>query len=334
MRYEVTKLSLSVLIALLVAAASAQAVSFSVDWPTADRFDTFSWHEDTIYNPMIVPPLPEIRIPGQGGPGVEVDAFSYAHVAEAPPDLTKAFFSVDDGSPGVSPSALFTEPAHEKASDVYSSDMTGGNVQVWDGDGLNSAAPALGVPEPVSTNVDGLDTRYDPPSDILLWPGDPKELIFWSVDNGTTFTSPAYFGPGYTEADIFVGEATIGYSGAPSLYASRGELGLTFLDELDALVVVEDGVAGYNPMTDTVYFSLGRNSPTLALLGFNAGDILVTGGGEWPIRLFADHALLGLTNGGNLNALAFDPAPPIPEPATMSLLALAAAALIRKRRQR
>ncbi len=333
MRYKITKLSLSVFLICWVTVTSASAVSFSVDWPTSDRFDTFGWHEDTIYNPMIVPPLPEIRIHGHGGPGVEVDAFSYAHVAENQPDLTKAFFSVDDGSPGVSPSALFTEPANEKASDVYSSDMTGGNVQVWDGDGLNSAAPALGVPEPVSTNVDGLDMRYDPPSDILLWADDPRELIFWSVDGSTSFNMPAYFAPGYTEADIFVGEAILGYSGAPSLYASRGELGLTFLDDIDALVVVDDGLAGYHPMTDTVYFSLGRNSPTLALLGFNAGDILVTGGGEWPIRLFADHALLGLTNGGNLNALAFDPAEVIPEPATMSLLALGGLAAMRRRRR-
>ena len=133
----------------------------------------------------------------------------------------------------------------------------------------------------------------------------PGNIIYWTVDDPTADGTLEYLIPGHTSRDIFVGAAQVGYSAAPVLYAFGGALSLTEGDDIDGLVVVDDGEEGYSSQTDTVYFSLARNSPTLAVRGFTPGDILISGAGHPAVRLFVDHLLMGLDDTDEMNALDF-----------------------------
>jgi hypothetical protein len=236
---------------------------------------------------------------------------SYGHTG--PIDASTAHFSVAPGAFVAGPGDVALEAAFgEASSDIFVSPIGSGfNTQVYDGDGLPIAlppAPGLGLLEPVS-NVDALDLRPGPELDI-----------FYSVDG-------ALLGPA-ASADIFMSPAIPGYAGFLGFYAPAPLLGLSFGDDIDALVVHEDGVPGYSPATDVIYFSLAAGSPTLAFLGATEGDILVAGGGG-PTSVYAPFFSIGLTPGDDLNALDFVA---IPEPASLGLIALCAGGLYFKRR--
>ncbi len=83
----------------------------------------------------------------------------------------------------------------------------------------------------------------------------------------------------------------------PSVVIPASALGLTFLDDIDALHV--DDVNG------DVYFSLTPASPSLASLGAGPADVLVVRGGSGRPEIYAAAAGLGLGPGDNVDALAF-----------------------------
>jgi hypothetical protein len=247
---------------------------------------------DTIYGPTFPAPI----IPGAGP--FEVDAFTYGHVGVLFSSISAFEFSVDPFSVGVPASAVFAEASFFEAhADVFASVIgSGTNGLVFDGDG--STGPPLGLselPPPTTDDVDGYDKNGAP---IL-------GFIWWSVDPPTTAVPPYL---GLSPADIFVAPSVPGYSGAPPPvpYATAATLGLTPGDDIDALVILEDGAAVGGPLTagDCVLFSLAPGSPFPA----SPADILAFGPcipmpppGPYLVTLAL---ALGLLGTDNIDALA------------------------------
>ncbi len=99
------------------------------------------------------------------------------------------------------------------------------------------------------------------------------------------------------EPDVRDGVAT------PNLFATATDLGLTNVDDIDGLVVIDDGVPGVFDASDIVLFSLTPTSPSLGtIVGANAvnpaADVFIARSGTQP-TLFASAASLGLQNAGD-----------------------------------
>jgi len=316
-RSRLVLVRLSLLVLLLSLAAASRAVTFSTDATSG----VLNGPGDLL-NPGGVAIPPPIILPG-GGP--EVNAFSYGHPGLGSIDTSRAFFSVSLGSAGLVGTAVRAESSAnpgDESADIFSSVIGSGiNLQVFDGDGVPHtlpAAPALGLPEPplALANLDALDLRSGPLSSL-----------YWSVNPLSAAAAP--YAPAGSPADVWFSPPVPGFATMPALYAPSAALGLLGADDIDALVVVEDGTAGFAFATDTVFLSLAPGSPSLALLGAGPGDILAVGGGS-GLSIFATAASIGLGPLDNLDALDFAV---IPEPATASLLLLWALGLAALRRQ-
>jgi hypothetical protein len=328
----------------------AFAVSFSIDGISPAITTGLGAAPDEIYvepgpGPTpVLPPAP-LLIPGSGG-AVELDALSFGRMPSSFTSGATAYFSVDRGTSAVAGSAIaieFGAGLSEQSSDVYSSGYTGTNALFRDGDGLasgtNPAVPGLGVAEPISFpppgappptllgDVDAIDLR----GSIAA----PPTVVFSSLS--TTSAS----GAGFSGADILLGGV---------VYASAALLGVSVLDDIDALVVFDDGDGIFLPGTDIVLFSLAPGSPSLGsidpvtgLLAITEGDILIDdasaiallaspGGSAAILHTAESLGLLTIRSGslanGNLNALDV-----IPEPTTSVLLGLGLAGLASRRRR-
>lgn len=89
--------------------------------------------------------------------------------------------------------------------------------------------------------------------------------------------------------------------GGEQHYATGFDLGLQHGDDIDALIVFDDGDGLFNPLADQMVFSLRTGSPTLGL-GFSAADILTTVNGS-GFALYAAASELGLLPSDELDCL-------------------------------
>lgn len=301
-------------IALCGFGGDALAVSFSIDGISPAVTTGLGAAPDEIYvepGPVATPALPPapLLIPGSGS-AVELDALSFGLAPSFFSTSALAFFGVDRGTSGVASSALAIEfgfAFSEQSSDIFSSSYTGTNGLFRDGD------------------VDAMDLRG-----TVLSGGSPTGIVF------TSFSTGSASGAGLSGADVLLGGL------ASPLYAPSVSLGLLPGDDIDALVVFDNGDGIFSPGIDIVLFSLAPSSPTLTsvdpiggLLVMNEGDILIDDasavallgslGGSAGILHTAESLGLFTTRGGapsngNLNAL--DLAAVVPEPATGCMLAL------------
>ncbi len=269
--------------------------------------------------------------------GVEIDALSLGVDARLRSVATYRFdvlYSVDEhatGIPTTQPRTVFREAlADDAAADIFMGRFSGSlpfgpqprpHVAVVDGNGEQSSSgalyPGLGLAEPtrptptvpeLGDNLDALD---------LGPPPQPGARLFFSLEGGlfdprepfATITNSAALQPdptgqGFNGADVLV----VDVQGLVLRYAGAGQLGLSTagLDDIDALVVVENGVPGYQPSValydwvpaqgttprDLVLFSVRRGSAVIgqldSLLGIpiTEGDVLAApiGGGSTGAR--------------------------------------------------
>jgi hypothetical protein len=297
--------------------------------------------------PVLPPAVIEINIGG------EVDGLSFGRAPNAFRTNAAAVFSLDRGSSGLPGTASANEfnsggGVSEQSSDVFQSTYNGTNTLFADGDGVvqagnpNPAAFPLGtsefptfpfppIPPPVGgSDLDALDLQAN-----LLGAGSPTGRMFYSL-------SSASAAPFFTGADVLVDPTGMG--NPPNLYANEFQLGILPIplppgnNDVDALVVYDDGDNLFGPGRDIILFSLAPNSIYLGQidpfmgLPVEPGDILMdaasaqmilgTAPGTGAAILHTAESLglytmrQGSPSGDNLNALDI-----VPEPASLLLLA-------------
>lgn len=187
----------------------------------------------------------------------------------------------------------------------------------------------IGPPPPtILGDVDAIDLRG-----TVGGTGSPTGVYFTSLSTASASSA------GFSGADILLGGM---------VYASALSLGLSVLDDIDALVVFDDGDGIFLPGTDIVLFSLAPGSMSLGSidpvsgLAINEGDILIddasavvllgsSGGLAASLHPAESLGLFTIRGGdlsnGNLNALDV-----VPEPTTALLLGLGLAALASRQR--
>jgi len=330
-----------------------------------------------------VPPLPapgvvivsgvgglNLAAPGGGFP--EVDALSYGN-DPAPMDSLEWYFSVDRsaiGITGVGPLPTVTTEgarlgappgggAKEASADVFLTKLPnagpiappvappapyGNNTGFYDGNGLISASgavyPGLGLNSEPNPNGDRLDAF-----DLDVTPG-AQATVYYSLDAATAAANA--FQPG----DVLV--TTVGVGG-PAAYANAVQLGLDNAgpgsDDLDAMVLWEDGDGIFTPGSDVLLFSITAASnlvttntkDSLFNVQIEPGDILcdptwaAAFGGIGPAGnpgIYIPAEELGLETLRSYNGADELDALDVPEPTTMVLLAFGGLVLIRRRRRK
>lgn len=321
---------------LLATPLVAQSPSFSVD------FQSFLVPGTRLPDDILVAPFAAVIIPGgafgllpSGMTGlVEIDALAQGNdtplrVSSTGSWLTPAnfVFSVDEfatGIPGAVPD-VFSEGVvgnMEAAADLYTSrppvwaacaTLAGGNTGTFDGDGVVPfGGPPLGLFEPNPPTFGAVPDRGDN-LDAVDWlaVGPP---LFFSLD-------AAYFDPfeapfansGTAAANGFSGaDVLLTFGGFPFIYAPFPALGLFPTDDVDALMLWDNGDFVFQPPmnpfdwqfagTDMLLFSLRRASPTIGTpdslcgLPIEEGDILMPPiGGVGAPAIFIRAETLGLT---------------------------------------
>lgn len=321
------------------------------------------------------PPLlaPGIVIPGGvGGLGLvglggppEIDALSYGTDPQ-PMESDVWYFSVDRaavGIVGLMLPSVTTEGARvgappgggakEASADVFESKVSGplrppvappvpfgNNIGFYDGNGAISASgavyPGLGLnvePNPGGDDLDAFDL------DTLPGPNTP---VYFSLDPNTAAAN------GFAAGDVLVVPA----GGSKQRYASANGLGLDLAgigaDDLDAMVLAEDGDGVFNPGVDQLLFSVKAGSQVIGQpdsmwgVGIEEGDILMdpawsqryggVGGLTPGILIPAEY--LGLETVRSYNAADDLDALDVPEPASVALLGLGAVLIGRRRKRR
>jgi hypothetical protein len=251
--------------------------------------------------------------------GVEVDAVSFGTDGPALPAMPPGawWFSVDPWATGIagtmSPPAVWTEamPIGEACADAFVDlglpagplppfAIAPANTAVVDGNGMRGTSPFLyqgvgliepapPVPPPFATLGDNLDALdFDGPKG--------SNFVFFSLDAG--FTDPLTGFP-YSNSAIkngFLPAMVLRVSPLTPImvYALPAALGLDFAgsgtDDLDALALYENGIAGFQPSTspygwlagtDMLLFSVRRGSAVIGRpdsafdIPIEPGDILM-----------------------------------------------------------
>lgn len=330
-----------ILLAATLIQAPAQNYSVAAGPPGSGFVSPSGLLPDDIHVPgggVLLPGAgPILPQPGPPAPYIDVDAISFGRPAQDFVSIAQLEFSVSAlsvGPVGLGGSAVAAEAAGgpggpgDHIADMYRS-LPGTNLLLWDGDGAPNPTPgpALGLLEPGGDDVDG-------------WANTPfQDVVYFSVDIPSA--PPAYGVPPFSASDVYLYLAAPGAYDAPgafAVYAPAPALGLDLVqgantDELNALVVFDNGNFTWGDPTDVILFSLATGSPALggggAYAGAGAEDVLIaTPAG--PGGVYATGATLGLAVGADIDALAVV----IPEPVTGALLlgGLVLVAMLRRRR--
>lgn len=254
-----------------------------------------------------------------GGPCPrELDALSTGMdglVLPGPIQAGTIVFSVDEFAVGIAgaplaPTVNGEMPFGDSANDVFEGLVLPpwpmpfpvgvaavGNTGLVDGDGLVSPTtahyPGVGLIEPrmpfagagarPGDNLDALDIDA-----AVLGVGGP---IFFSLDSG--FFDPLYAVPnlGTAAANGFLpGAVLVSLAGVPGVYAAPPLLGLDLIagpgsDDLDALALFENGLAGYQPSPAPYVWGAGAGMPDMLLFSVRRGSAVIGAIASGPLPL-------------------------------------------------
>lgn len=168
--------------------------------------------------------------------------------------------------------------------------------------GLSPAQPA---PPGQQSNLNGGAGTQPPLPPCMLGGGsagrEPPEWLLFSLAAGSP-SLPTMPGGNGSAADIYV-DTNPSSPGGEGLWVGPMTLGLTLGDDIDALIVFDDGDRVFTSGYDQIVFSLAPGSPSLGS-GFQPGDLLMSEG----FGIFAPYCPgeeLGLAPGDNLNMLDY-----------------------------
>ena len=289
--------------------------------------------------------------------GLELDAVSFgadALLLSNPAYTFNIYFSVDEFAQGLplggQDATVASEAAQqEAAADVFLSRLQGvgpfvpgqvapNNLQVADGNGSTTSGsgftPGLGLVEPSPPNSQVPDLGSNLDAFELSGSTNPAtQKIYFSLQGGVqdpleplgVFFDSANL-EGFQGGDILVFDPL---TNSVSVYATADQLGLDLagvvgVDDVDGLIVVENGVPGYQPpgalydwqtgTSDLILFSVRRGSDiigtqdSLLNLPIGPGDVLIPpiGGGfagPMPPGVFVPSSTLGLGPMDEVDAL-------------------------------
>ena len=283
-------------------------------------------------------------LPGGSACGVDVDAISLGRDVKLRGSTQEyiVYFTVDEYARGAdwlnfSSNVRTESPAGESSANIYSTFILpdlpvfpqGGGLfprqhgLAFDGNGRSSAtlatglAPGIGLTEPnlpgtglpmnsqdLGSNMDALS--IGPVSNLQV------DTVYFSLDGGMIDPTHGYANSNSASFEQTRPGTVLQSTGSVvTTYASAIQLGLGPLDDLDALILWENGIPGFQPNdaayswldaanpTDMLLFSLRRGSPLLgqpdSLMGLpiEEGDLLGPPGpnGGTPMILISGEAM-------------------------------------------
>jgi hypothetical protein len=243
-------------------------------------------------------------------PGDDISAISYFSPTSGPIHFTVDRLAV--GLPvGVPPDVSSEAASGQAAGDIFVQVLPlGVNTLATNQSALGllpAVPPGPPVPPPID-HVDAIDLKA-PAAPT------PLGLVYTLAPGSPTLAA----NPGWSPADL-LSSLPIGAGGwTPTLAAPAGQLGLLPGDVVDGLEFFIPG--GLGPLVPL--FSLAPGSPSLAIVGATAGDILVPAQPGGPIGIFMPHLALGLAPIDNLAGIAM-----VPEPGTWAQLGAGLALLV------
>lgn len=160
-------------------------------------------------------------------------------------------------------------------------------------------APTVTVPPP----IDAQDAGFVPKPIALA----TVSRVYFSIDRVSP--SRVLLPPPASGATVYL-DNNLAAAGGENVYAMPIMMGLLDNDEIDALLVFDDGDGFFNPPLDQILFSLAPGSPSL--LGNSPADVFTTQN-FGVFNIFANAAVLGLLPSDDLTMLDFAPChDPIP----------------------
>ncbi len=272
--------------------------------------------------------LPTEFIPGANlglSPSDDLDALSPAYPGVSPAASFVILFSVDRNTVGSVPpdpeaialgapyNVSHQTERHQAAGDQYLGlelatrmgvlprlgRARGGNNNVLTRNNWNEGGTDFNAKPPTPVDVFNSLHRVIEPQDNVdamgNFQGDNPGAIgpvFYSIRKPQMPRDPR------SGADIFV-DLDPSASGGEQLFLRGEDIGLMTQDDIDGLIVFDDGVVGVPDNGDQVVFTLRPGSPTLIAMGLGPADILsftFTPGAPEPIMLFAAALMLGVAD--------------------------------------
>ncbi|MEZ6232748.1 MAG: GC-type dockerin domain-anchored protein [Phycisphaerales bacterium] len=157
---------------------------------------------------------------------------------------------------------------------------------------LPAANPQTTVPAGVGRDEVVGASRGFPPA--------PGQMLYFSLTAGSPSLPLVVPGVVPSGANIFV-DTDINAPGTEQLYAQFNQLGLAVEDDINAMVVLDQGMPGHYDLDDEVYFTLTPGSPSLLLFGGSGANVLLSRFGV--VSLFAEGTIMGLSPGDQIDAL-------------------------------
>ncbi len=293
--------------------------------------------------PLVVRPAATLRL---FSPLDDLDAMSFSRSDVAPGQTLLLLFGVDRASIGLAPpdpglvaqnrpyNVLDQAAKHQAAGDIFMTltPFTLDGPLPFEGFGPGTAANNTLVRNQGDTGGVDKDLKPEVSPEVFTDPlaeiddsdgiaGEPTggipfgprgvpgadNVLFFSI----TRDSPSLTSlPGTPSGANVYGDLDPSAPGGEFVYASAAQLSLIpgpLGDDIDSLVVIDNGDLVFNPQNDAIIFSLARGSPTLQEFELGPADLLKTQSNGIP-AVFAPASLLGLAPTDNIDALEVHPA--------------------------
>jgi len=340
---------------------------FSIDLASPSIGGPNNIHADDVLQvPGPTPAVQNINM-GLGRPGDELDSLSGAYPLTHSATFT-LLFSVDRTSTGGAPpdptivTAGFPYNVQQQAAlnqaagDLFMATRLfnlGGPLPspgraIFNNTQVINQGDAGGVDFQLEPDISPVDPALDPIDDVKdagYFPGGPfrePTSLFFSLNRSSPSLNFLPLGPN-NGATIFFDQNTSTPSNEIP-YVKGPQLGLFFeADDIDALLLFDNGNNIFEPGVDILLFSLRRESPSLIGLGLSPADVMIsTGLGSFG--RFASAEDIGLLPSDELDSLellycndimvCINDHAIFPEPASCVLLLSAVLPLLRRRARR
>lgn len=294
----------------------------SID-PLGPSIGMFGLNPDDVYGVGGDGPPADLVFPGAGlglgAPGDNLDGLSHGNSGVGLADTFVLLFSVDRDTVGAVPpdgsiSGTFPFNVQDQANRNQAAGDEYMGLSLFNRQGL--AAPVImnntlvgnqgdvgGVDHELIPDVDPFQNIPAPRGESI----DDLDAHFRLVEGQAVYFTTANGSPSLPDGSTIVVDPDPTTGGTEQPYAFGSQIGLRDGDDIDGLIIFDDGDDLFDPFADQIVFSLSRDSPSLGLLGVSAADVLTTvPGSPGVIQVLVPALALGLDPLlDNINSLDF-----------------------------